>query len=111
MRIMGSHIRHMLALAAAFALAAPSVQAGESRAYVVSDFFTATYSQDGDCPDGLNPTVEQNFRRVLANQGHPPAEIDKIVATPGSFLKVMPLRGRIGGAPVNVYLNPTSVPD
>lgn len=87
------------------------VAASESRGFVVSWFSTSTYSEEGDCPDGLNPSVEQNFRRILREQGYGQAEVERLVKSQGSYIKYMPDRGRIGGKPVNVYLNPTAVPD
>ncbi len=83
-----------------------------TKTYVVSWFFMATYSQDGDCADGLNPSTEQNFRRILAEMGKSPAEIEGLVkAMPGSMYANIGMRGRVDGKPVSPYLYPTATPD
>jgi hypothetical protein len=99
------------ALSLAALACATQAQAGQTRGYVVSWFYPSAYSQEGDCPDGLNWSTEQDFRRILAEQGKSPAEIDAIVATPGAAFAFMPNRGRIDGKPANIYLNPASLPD
>lgn len=84
----------------------------ETKSYVVSWFYMATYSQDGDCPDGLNDSIEQHFRKVLAQLGKSQPEIEALVkAIPGSMYVTYGDRGRIDGKPVSPYLYPTSVPD
>ena len=89
-----------------------AAQASETRGYVVSWFTTATYSQDGDCPDGLNPTADAMYRRILAEQGKSPSEVDELMRTfPVIKGGLIANRGRIDGKSVNVYVNPTSVPD
>jgi hypothetical protein len=84
----------------------------ETKSYVVSWFYMATYSQEGDCPDGLNPNIEQNFRRILAELGKPQDEIEKLVkGIPNTLYTNLGARGRIDGTPVSPYLYPTSVAD
>ena len=86
--------------------------AADTRSYVFSWFYMATYSQDGDCPDGLNDSIEQHFRKVLAQLGKSQPEIEALVkAIPGSMYVTLGDRGRIDGKPVSPYLYPTSVPD
>jgi hypothetical protein len=86
--------------------------ASQTKSYVVSWFYTATYSQDGDCPDGLNDNIETHFRKALALLGKSQAEIEGAVkAIPGSMYFMLGDRGRIDGKPVSPYLYPTSVPD
>lgn len=86
--------------------------ASQTKSYVVSWFYTATYSQDGDCPDGLNDNIETHFRKVLALLGKSQPEIEGAVkAIPGSMYVMLGDRGRIDGKPVSPYLYPTSVPD
>ena len=92
-------------------LSFPGVSAAESRGFVVSWFSTSVYSEEGDCPEGLYPNVEQNFRRILAEQGYDRTEVERLVKSQGAYIKYMPNRGRIGGKPANVYLNPTAVAD
>jgi hypothetical protein len=75
------------------------------------------YSQDGDCAGGNEPSIDQNFRRMLVGLGKTSAEIDALMAKldGGSFTapiySVLVNRGRLDGKPVNVYDNPTSTPD
>ncbi len=112
--------RHRLrAACASFILVALSGQnaLAETRSYVISLFVQAAYSQDGDCPKGLNPLPEVYFSEDLKNVGVPPAEIGRIieglkggVATPEAR-DALVNRGRIDGKPANAYAYPTSVPD
>ena len=59
-----SHLRRikmaMVASAVFASLSAQAASALESRSYVIDWFSQASYSQDGDCPGGVNlPTREQ----------------------------------------------------
>src|SRR6185437_9484216 len=84
----------------------------ETKSYVVSWFYMATYSQEGDCPDGLNDNIEQHFRKILAQLGKSQPEIEALVkGIPDSMYVTVGDRGRIDGMPVSPYLYPTSVPD
>ena len=97
-------------LSASFASPA---MASETRSYVVSWFYLTAHSTDNDCTGGVNPTADKTFARILREQGKSPAEIEKLVDG-FPFTMSGPLvsqRGRIDGKPVNVYVNPTSVPD
>jgi len=95
-----------------FAASGGSVFASDTRGFVVSWFYPSSYSQDGDCPGGLNPSVEGNFVRILKEMGKSPKEIEAITAKGnGAMMMMMPKRGMIDGNPVNVYVNPESVPD
>lgn len=85
--------------------------AGETRGYVVKWFVNASHSQEGDCPDGLNWSVEENLRLILRQQGKSEAEIAEASAQQLASNGTLQMRGRIDGKPVNVYLNPTAVPD
>ena len=99
------------AIAAATLFAAP-VHAAETRGYVVSWFFYATYADESHCPDGLNPSSEQVFRRILKEGGTPPEKVEKLLEDfPNSMYFMAGRRGKIDGKPVDVYLNPTSVAD
>jgi len=102
----------LAALLGAFCGAPVEHAAAETKGYVVSWFYMATYSQDGDCPDGLNDDIEQHFRKILAQLGKSQPEIEALVkAAPGSMYVTLGDRGRIDGKPVSPYLYPTSVPD
>jgi hypothetical protein len=72
----------------------------------------AAASQDNDCPQGTNPLSEAMVRKLLADQGKTTAEIDdKLKDFPNNLRDVLYMRGKVDGKPVNVYINPTSVPD
>ena len=101
---------------AAVGLMAPSAQAAETKSWVVSWFMQATYSQDGDCPQGENPSIYDAYREILKNLGKTPAEMEAIFknignggspATQDIFIN----RGRIDGKPVNIYDYPWAEPD
>ena len=101
----------MLALGCAAAWPQLS-HAGETKAFVVSWFHLAANSTDDDCPQGLNPKGHEIMARILAEQGKSPADIVEIMkGYPGNYPLYAVKRGSIDGKPVNVYQNPTSVPD
>src|SRR3954470_5304824 len=100
------------AIALVAGLISASAAQAETRGYVISWFHTAANSKDGDCPKGLNPNGEALSRRILTDMGKSKAEIEKIMVDfPFNYGTFATMRGRIDGKPVNVYLNPTSVPD
>jgi hypothetical protein len=102
------------ALLASATLGAGSAFAGETRTYVVSWFHIspAVGSDKADCPQGFNPNAEENFKYWLKQMGKTPAEIEKAMDDfPNSVYADATNRGRIDGKPVNVYANPTSIPD
>ncbi len=105
----------LLAAASFVALSADGspASAAETRAYAVKWFHYANYSQDSDCPDGLNPNAEGLFKRILEERGHTPAEIEKKMEDfPYSMYEAgIGQRGEIDGKPANPYLNPTSTKD
>lgn len=103
---------------AGLALAGALTLSGSSRAetlgYVVSWFHLATYSEDSDCPDGLNPPADLMFRNILKALGKTPQEIDALMVDFPNGKDIRPIiinRGRIDGKPVNIYQNPTTEPD
>jgi hypothetical protein len=92
--------------------------ASETRGYVVSWFTVAMYSEDGDCPDGLNPTLNQMYTKILRESGKSPAEIETLMQHVSDlgpdgveFHDIVTYRGRADGKPVNAYANPNSVSD
>lgn len=110
------YIRALTVSAAALAvvsLSASVASASETRAYAVKWFHYANYSQDSDCPEGINPNAEGLFRRILEERGTPPDEIEKKMEDfPYSmYLAGIGSRGVIDGKPANPYLNPTSTKD
>ena len=97
---------------------ATEASAVQSKTWVVSWFHEAMYSQDGDCPNGLNPVATDLYHEYFKNIGKTPDEISTIFKNAGDGLPSNPAfrdqltnRGRIAGKPVNVYQNPTSWPD
>ena len=92
--------------------------AAETREWAVNWFTQAAYSQDNDCPGGINPSIDDVYRRILKEQmGKSPEEIETIFKGFNGGLSAGPVqemfvnRGRIDGKPVSAYGNPTSVPD
>lgn len=101
-----------LALTAALLAWAAPAAAAETRAYALSWFSLAPYSEEGDCSQGLNPTSEQIARRILAEQGKSKAEIEKLMVDfPYNYMNYGPNRGKRDGKAANVYTFPMSVPD
>ena len=102
---------------ATIAIAAPGNASAETRSYVVSWFGQATYSQDGDCAGGINPSMDEVYSKNLRDLGHPPAEVEALMKTfnggvgQGPIQEFLVNRGRIDGKPVNIYEHPTSEPD
>ncbi len=94
-------------------LSASAASASETRAYAVKWFHYANYSQDSDCPEGINPNAEGLFRRILEERGTPPDEIEKQMEDfpYAMYLAGIGSRGEIDGKPANPYLNPTSTKD
>jgi hypothetical protein len=93
-------------------LAPTSAIADETRGFVVSWFTMASSAQDGDCSQGLNLDVDAHQRKVLADLGKSPEEIEKLVGGGVPTLQnLLQRRGRVQGQPVYIYLNPASLPD
>ena len=95
---------------------ASPVNAAETRSWVVSWFFTAMHSEKGDCPQGLNPPMEEVYRGILKDMGKGLAEIENVIGGRGldgnyPLADLIIYRGRVDGKPVNVYQYPESVPD
>jgi hypothetical protein len=112
--------RPVTALAAALAaslLAAAPARALETRSFVVSWFTVATFSEEGDCPKGLNPSIDGIYLGALRNMGYQGAELDrmfkKYVGTTGGeeAAGIIVNRARVDGRPVNAYANPMAAPD
>lgn len=111
-----SFARAACALTLVLCCSAPSAHAAETRSWVVSWFVTAMHSEKDDCPQGLNPPMEDVYRGVLKNMGKSPEEIEKMIGGRGldgnyPLADIIINRGRIDGKPVNVYQYPESVAD
>lgn len=121
--MMRSHrsMRGGLAVLAGLTIAgfsAHQASAAETKSWVVSWFTMAAWSQDGDCPDGLNPDIETALLKNFKDLGMTKDQIDYIFNNFNSGTPTIPEvrdaiinRGRINGKPVNIYANPTSEPD
>jgi hypothetical protein len=110
-----SRVKRGLALGAAgflaAGLAAHSARA-ETRGYVVSWFYMSAESQPDDCPEGTNPLSEVVVRKWLTDMGKTPAEIDALYKDfPNNLYGPLYMRGKKDGKWVNIYTNPTSLPD
>jgi len=94
----------------------PQAEALETRSYVMSSFWHAANSQDGDCPDGLNMKIKEQYAKDLADVGYSQEDIkrmiDDYVGGGGKELMAAVInRGRINGKPVNAYAHPMAVVD
>ena len=102
-------------------LTAAPTQATETRSYAVSWFAPATNSQEGDCPDGMNPPWAQQELKDLAELGFSPKQIEALVQKDaerkraglygGVIDVIMGHRGRADGHPVEPLTYPATVPD
>ena len=102
-------------------LVAAPTRATETRSYAVSWFAPATNSEDGDCPDGINPPWAQQELKDLADLGFSPQQIEALVqkdaerkrsgAYGGVIDVIMGHRGRLNGHPVEPLTYPATVPD
>ena len=110
-----------LAVIAASLMAAAGAQA-ETRGYVVSSFFPAFYSQDGDCEGGLNLNAGDQFDIGLVAAGYDEQQVaewarkseDKgAVANNYSDDRTRAIRDRaiINGKRVSAWVNPAAAPD
>ncbi len=93
-----------------------SASALETRTFVVSAFWQAASSADGDCRDGINPDIQVQYERNLVALGKTLSEAKAIIARQGEYGEgelsdLMNDRGRIDGRPVNAYAHPAAVAD
>ena len=113
----GLSARLAFAAAVAISVAPLSSASAETRSFVVDWLTLAMHSEEGDCPGGENPGIEDMFRGIFRGMGYPPEKIEDLMVLYNGGSGVGPIpgivvyRGRIDGKPVNVYDNPTSVPD
>lgn len=103
-------------LAAVLALTnSASAATGETKSFVVNWFYLASYFGEGDCPDGLNPSAAEFYRRDLLRAGHSKEEIDAALkdfpgegGAPQPWIPLVIVRGN---GKDNIYAAPTTAPD
>ena len=95
-----------------------SAQAMESKTFVVGWFGEATYSQDNDCAGGINPGIDEQYLKDLADLGYTPAQIEEMAKAEldggengGKVRGLMTSRARVDGKPANPYAYPAFVAD
>jgi hypothetical protein len=92
-----------------------SAALAESRGYAISLIHTATYSNEGNCPQGGNGGVVEIQKQILVRQGFSEDEALRIIGAGGvdeNGEKVdLRRRGYLNGEIVDVHNIPTSVPD
>ncbi len=114
MRVFRQGLRVLVAAGAL--LVAGAAAAAESKSFVVNWFYMNNYyGGDVDCPEGLNPSSIDFYRREMVRLGYPKAEIDKILdGYPGAgdgrgpWVAIVVKRGN---GKDDVYENPTTAPD
>ena len=105
------------ALAVCALLAWPGTASAGTRTFVVGYFGQATYSQDSDCPAGLNPDITVQYLRNLKDLGLSQERVDEIARNVAEgegnaeLNELMQYRGRIDGQPVSAYTYPAAVKD
>ncbi len=112
-------LTHWLASVAALALVSAPALAKESRSYAVGYFYAASYSEDGDCPTGYNPTTAEGWIAGMRALGLSEEKIKAYFEGSASMKQgerqeiskyFISQRGRIGEKAVNVYANPLARP-
>src|SRR4051812_16799213 len=76
-------LRNICAAAAVLAAVLPAAAAAETRTFVVGYFGQATYSQDSDCPSGVNPDITVQYLKNLRDLGLPEERIQQITKKTG----------------------------
>ena len=108
--------KKICAITGVVCLFAPASHALESKSFVVGWFTQAHYTQEGDCPDGINPGYEEQVPLSLSQLGLSEEEITSLLEAQdqASEFKVRDLinnRARINGKPANAYAHPAAVVD
>ena len=95
--------------ALALALASSAAPA-ETRGYAISMVHTATYAEQGNCPNGGNGSTTEIHVKILMDQGYSRDQAVKMLT--GNERKLdFDRRGHLYGQAVDVGDFPTSVPD
>ena len=111
--------RFLVTTAVVLGFAGPSPAAAETRDFVVSWWMQAANSSkdDSDCPQGINPSLEELVRQQLLAVDIPKAEVENAIsvlnggAPPADVVDMIMYRGRHNGKPMHVYTFPSTVPD
>jgi predicted lipoprotein with Yx(FWY)xxD motif len=102
------------ALTVAAVMSLPQSASAETKSYVVDWFYMANYyGGPEDCPQGLNPSSVEFYRRDFTRMGKPKEEVDRLLdGFPGpGFGPWSPVAIIRGDGKTNVYANPESAPD
>src|ERR1700685_4000190 len=103
----------LVLVAAPMLLLPQSASALETQSFAIYWFGPAFNSQDGDCPGGPNPYLDEQYAKNLAALGKTPEEIKALMqgyldggggyahANGQSARDLMAYRGRIDGKPVD----------
>lgn len=113
----------LLAAGAAFASLAAQPAAAETQSYVMTMFWHALETTPEDCPNGINPKIEEQHEKDLVLLGYTPEQAKALVKA-GYFEEneqrgwendklghIMLDRGRIKGRPVNAFMHPATTFD
>ncbi|MGE3844085.1 MAG: hypothetical protein AB7I50_21135 [Vicinamibacterales bacterium] len=99
-------------------LTAPKDLHAETRSFAIDYFSQASYSQDNDCPGGINPPTRDIFRSKLEELGKTPAEVEQLLSDYAEGgMKGTRVRNLVGnraivnGQPVNAFAHPLAVKD
>lgn len=101
-------------------LAVQPALAMESKSYVLAYFGQAVSSKEGDCPGGLNATLEAQYAKNLQALGYKGAEVEEIMKSFGDegrtwdknkIGQVMNTRARVNGQAENAFAHPAAVAD
>lgn len=108
----------LVVFGAMLAVQPSAARALETRSYAFGWFTQAMNSQEGDCPGGIHPPMEEQYRRNLIDLGVSKAEAARLIEgyVAGGpeeriVFNMMLMRGRIDGKPVNGYAHPGAVVD
>lgn len=99
-------------------LVAAPASAQETRSYAIEFFSQASYSQEGDCPGGVNPPPRESYAKNLELLGYSRGDIEQMMADyqkggrEGTRVRqILGNRARINGEPANAFANPGAVAD
>ncbi len=99
--------------------ASPAGHALETQSYAVEWFSVSSYSQDGDCPGGVNPPTRVQYAESYELLGYSPEEVATLMRDQVSedrladarATDILRFRGRLNGQPVNAFVHPWAVAD